>query len=172
MFFCLFSAVFIKGLLDGKSFSFVLFFTIIIMSKTLIARLKNILRLFSPIYLVCLVFTPKFPTLEPGCRKRKGSSHPKKYRLLHFAFWSKCTYFYLHKYQKYNILRCLSLVKDLVICVYLGWSGSTLPIRTNIIKVGSKLWLLTRSNITLKPTTVDPVSSGQHKINRQQHNST
>ena len=32
----------------------------------------------------------------------------------------------------------------------LGWSGSTLPIRTNIIKVGSKLRLLTcSSNITL-----------------------
>ena len=51
--------------------------------------------------------------------------------------------------QKYNRLRCLLLVKGLVICFYLGWSGNTLPIRTNIIKVGSKSWLLTcSSNIT------------------------
>ena len=41
-------------------------------------------------------------------------------------------------------------VKGLVICFYLGWSGSILEIRTNIIKVGSKSWLLTcSSNITL-----------------------
>ena len=33
--------------------------------------------------------------------------------------------------QKYSRLRCLLLVKGLVICFYLGWSGSTLPIRTN-----------------------------------------
>ena len=34
---------------------------------------------------------------------------------------------------------------------YLGWSGSVLQIRTNIIKVGSKLWLILTcsSNITL-----------------------
>ena len=48
--------------------------------------------------------------------------------------------------QKYNRLRCLLV---LVICFYLHWSGNTLPIRTNIIKVGSKSWLLTcSSNIT------------------------
>ena len=41
-------------------------------------------------------------------------------------------------------------VKGLVICFYLDWSGSILQIRTNIIKVGSKSWLLTcSSNITL-----------------------
>ena len=49
--------------------------------------------------------------------------------------------------QKYNRLRCLLV---LVICFYLHWSGNTLPIRTNIIKVGSKSWLLTcSSNIIL-----------------------
>ena len=52
--------------------------------------------------------------------------------------------------QKYSRLRYLLLVKGLVICFYLGWSGSILPIRTNIIKVGSKSWLLTcSSNIIL-----------------------
>ena len=52
--------------------------------------------------------------------------------------------------QKYSRPRCLLLVKGLVICFYLGWSGSTLPIRTNIIKVGSNSWLLIcSSNITL-----------------------
>ena len=52
--------------------------------------------------------------------------------------------------QEYSRLRCLLILKVLVICFYLGWSGSTLPIRTNIIKVGSKLWLLTcSSDITL-----------------------
>ena len=35
-----------------------------------------------------------------------------------------------------------------MILFYLGWSGSVLQIRTNIIKVGSKSWLLTcNSNI-------------------------
>ena len=52
--------------------------------------------------------------------------------------------------QKYSTLRYLLLVKGLVICFYLGWSGSILPIRTNIIKVCSKSWLLTcSSNISL-----------------------
>ena len=41
--------------------------------------------------------------------------------------------------QKYNrLIRCLLLVKSFVICFYLGWSGSVLQIRTNIIKVCSK----------------------------------
>jgi hypothetical protein len=42
--------------------------------------------------------------------------------------------------QKYS-----RLVNGLVISFYLGWSGSTLPIRTNMIKVGSKSCLLTCS---------------------------
>ena len=41
--------------------------------------------------------------------------------------------------QKYSRLRC---VKGLVICFYLCWFGSILQIRTNIIKAGSKSWLL------------------------------
>ena len=41
-------------------------------------------------------------------------------------------------------------VKGLVICFYLGWSGSILQFRQNIIKVGLKSWLHTcSSNITL-----------------------
>ena len=52
--------------------------------------------------------------------------------------------------QKYSRLTCLLHVKGLVVCFYLGWSGSILQFRQNIIKVGSKLWLLTcSSNITL-----------------------
>ena len=52
--------------------------------------------------------------------------------------------------QKYSRLRCLLRVKGLVICFYLRWSGSTLQFRQNIIKVGSKSWLLTcSSSITL-----------------------
>ena len=52
--------------------------------------------------------------------------------------------------QKYSRLRYLLLVKGLVICFYLGWSGSILQFGHNIIKVGSKSWLLTcSSNITL-----------------------
>ena len=52
--------------------------------------------------------------------------------------------------QKYSRLRCLLRVKSLVICFYLGWSGSILQFRQNIIKVGSKSWLLTcSSTITL-----------------------
>ena len=40
--------------------------------------------------------------------------------------------------------------KGLVFCFYLGRSGSILQFRQNIIKVGSKSWLLTcSSNITL-----------------------
>ena len=52
--------------------------------------------------------------------------------------------------QKYSRLRCLLRVKGLVIFFYLGLSGSILQFRQNIIKVGSKSWLLTcSSNITL-----------------------
>ena len=52
--------------------------------------------------------------------------------------------------QKYSRLRCLLCVKGLVICFYLGWSDSIIQFRQNIIKVGSKSWLLTcSSNITL-----------------------
>ena len=52
--------------------------------------------------------------------------------------------------QKYSRLRCLLRVKGLVNCFYLGWSGSILQFRQNIVKVGSKSWLLTcSSNITL-----------------------
>ena len=35
-----------------------------------------------------------------------------------------------------------------MICFFLGWSGSVLQFRQNIIKVGSKSWLLTCSNNT------------------------
>ena len=41
-------------------------------------------------------------------------------------------------YQKYSRLRCFLCVKGLVICFYLGSSGSILQFRQNIIKVGSK----------------------------------
>ena len=52
--------------------------------------------------------------------------------------------------QKYSRLRCLLRVKGLVVCFYLGWSGSILQFRQNIIKVGSESWLLVcSSNITL-----------------------
>ena len=44
--------------------------------------------------------------------------------------------------QKSSRLRCLLCVKSLVICFYLGWSGSILQFRQNIIKVGSKSRLL------------------------------
>ena len=52
--------------------------------------------------------------------------------------------------QKYSKLRCLLRVKGLAICFYLGWSGSILQFRQNVLKVGSKSWLLTCSSyITL-----------------------
>ena len=52
--------------------------------------------------------------------------------------------------QKYSRPRCLLRVKGLVIFFYLGWSGSILQFKQNIIKVGSKSWLLTcSSDITL-----------------------
>ena len=50
--------------------------------------------------------------------------------------------------RKYSRLRCLLCVKGLVIYVYLGWSGSILQFRQNVIKVGSKSWLLTCSSNT------------------------
>ena len=53
--------------------------------------------------------------------------------------------------QKYSRLRCLFRVKGLVFCFYLGWSGSILQFRQNIIKIGSNSWLFTcSSNITLQ----------------------
>ena len=60
--------------------------------------------------------------------------------------------------QKYNRLRCLLLVKGLVICFYLGWAGNTLPIRTNIIKVGSMSWLLTCSS-NIEPSFIYNIGS-------------
>ena len=52
--------------------------------------------------------------------------------------------------QKYCKLRCFLSVKGLVICFYLGWSGSILHFRQSIIKVGSKSCLATcSSNMTL-----------------------
>ena len=48
--------------------------------------------------------------------------------------------------QKYRRLRCLLCVKVLVICFCLGWSGSILQFRQNIIMVGSKSWLLQQYN--------------------------
>jgi len=52
--------------------------------------------------------------------------------------------------QKYSRLRYLLRVKGLAICFYLGWSGSILQFRQNIIKS----WLLTcSSNITLSVTS-------------------
>ena len=52
--------------------------------------------------------------------------------------------------QKYSRLGSLLRVKVLVFCFYLGCSGSILQFRQNMIKVGSKSWLLTySSNITL-----------------------
>ena len=53
--------------------------------------------------------------------------------------------------QKYSRLRCLLLVKGLVICFHFGWSGSTQPIRTNIIKAGSKSGLFICSCYTGTP---------------------
>ena len=50
-------------------------------------------------------------------------------------------------------IRAMQQTKMLVTCqrfddlFYLGWSGSTRQIRTNIIKVGSKSWLLTRAYV-------------------------
>ena len=53
------------------------------------------------------------------------------------------------RYTQNIRLRCLLCIKGLVICFYLGWSGSILQFRQNIIKIGSKSWLLTcSSNIT------------------------
>ena len=51
---------------------------------------------------------------------------PEKW--FHFQLWI----------QKYSKLRCLLRVKGLVVCFYLGWSGSILQFRQNVIKVGSK----------------------------------
>ena len=53
---------------------------------------------------------------------------------------------YVCGHQKHRRLRCLLRVKGLVICFYLGWSGSIPQFRKNIIKS----WLLTCSGtITL-----------------------
>ena len=57
-------------------------------------------------------------------------------------------------HSKYSRLSCLLPVKGLVFCFYFDRSGSNLQIRQNIIKVGSKSWLLTcSSDITLSLPT-------------------
>ena len=53
------------------------------------------------------------------------------------------TLIFISHEQKYSRLRCLLRVKGLVICFYLGWSGSILQFKQNMIKVGCS------SNITL-----------------------
>ena len=64
------------------------------------------------------------------------------YSQLGDLLWSKLTLEnILTCTQKYSRLRCLLNVKGLVFCFYLGWSGSILQFR-NMIKVGSKSWLL------------------------------
>ena len=70
----------------------------------------------------------------------------------------------LEQRQKYNRLRCLLLVKGLVICFYLGWCGSILQFRQNMIKVGSKSWLLTLISL-IKVTSRLPIleNSTLHK---------
>ena len=67
---------------------------------------------------------------------------------LHIEYQNR--YFLDWQAQKYSRIRCLLRDKGLVICFYLGWSGSILKFRQNIIKVGLKSQLLTcSSNITL-----------------------
>ena len=90
-------------------------------------------------------------------RYRQGMMFPAKTN----PFWQEqlnflhTAYTYLYMYgQKYSRLRCLLRVKGLVIFFYLGWSGSILQFKQNIIKVGWKSWLLTcSSNITLRLCT-------------------
>jgi hypothetical protein len=48
-----------------------------------------------------------------------------KQRELHFQLFSNYSYLVFSN-QKYSRLRCLLPVKELVICFYLGWSGSIL----------------------------------------------
>ena len=97
---------------------------------------------------------------------RKSLSTTLKFTSLQFFPWSlslllnSLTPYYSTQYfrgmaaynthSKYSRLRCLLPVKGLVFCFYFGRSGSILQFRKNIIKVGSKSWLLTCScNITL-----------------------
>ena len=60
---------------------------------------------------------------------------------MHTSFIAAASKFLTMKgsWFKSSRLRCLLHVKVLVICFYLGWSGSVLQFRQNIIKVGSKL---------------------------------
>ena len=79
---------------------------------------------------------------------REGSKYANRYRVFQHFYSTVCCVD-LGPDQKYSRLRCLLHVKGLVFCFYLGWSGSILQFRQNIIKVGSKSWLLTcSSNIT------------------------
>ena len=72
-------------------------------------------------------------------KKMDGRKRPLGRNLSFVSYW-----------QKYSRLRCLLRVKCLAFCFYLGWSGSILQFRQNIIKVGSNSWLLIcSSNITL-----------------------
>ena len=88
----------------------------------------------------------------PLCRKRISTNDKC------LLIWQKkemksdlCSIFNARS-QKYSRIRCLLRVKGLFFLFYLGWSLPVfyIQIRTNIIKVGSKSWLLTcSSNITL-----------------------
>ena len=91
---------------------------------------------------------PKFPillfcfgTIHLGRRHFLGEERGQK--LVKFADVFNHNIILFHSTQKYSRLRCLLCVKGLVICFYLGWSGSILQFRQNMIKVGSKSCLLT-----------------------------
>ena len=62
---------------------------------------------------------------------------------LNQSSWQKCQ-------PKIQQTKMLVTCQRFGICFYLGWSGSILLFRQNIVKVGSKSWQLTcSSNITL-----------------------
>ena len=67
----------------------------------------------------------------------KNTVHTMRLWMKTISKWKTLSVCFL-RIQKYSRLRCLLPVKGLVFCFYLGWSGSILQFRQNIIKVGSK----------------------------------
>ena len=101
-------------------------------------------------------------TLNPILSSIRSSKSERKIDLLGFYMNSN----HMCLKQKCGSLRYLLLVKGLVFCFHLCWSGSILQIRTNVITVGSNSWLLTcSSDKTLNLPSSYTVSALQRELN-------
>ena len=126
---------------------------------TVIVTITNKLFVFHILVILVKNLDSRVKIVWQGDLRTKNCCHLIASRtIFHLAFEQSATtatqrsiiHNILSNWNHIHTLRCMLRFKGLVICFYLGWSGSILQIRNNIIKVGSKSWILTCScHITL-----------------------